>query len=77
MSLAISVVIPAYNEAGYLESTLKSLQQQDFAGAYEVIVVDNNSTDDTAAVAVGFVAFGRVFYVTATNIAFVRAAFPG
>ena len=46
-----SVVIPAYNEAGYLESALKSLYQQDFAGPYEVIVVDNNSTDDTADIA--------------------------
>lgn len=46
-----SVVIPAYNEAGYLEATLESLRRQDFAGSYEVIVVDNNSTDDTAAIA--------------------------
>lgn len=48
-----SVVIPAYNEAGYLEATLESLRQQDFTGSYEVIVVDNNSTDDTATVAAG------------------------
>ena len=27
------------------------MQQQDFAGPYEVIVVDNNSSDDTAAIA--------------------------
>lgn len=46
-----SVVIPAYNEAGYLEATLESLRRQDFAGSYEVIVVDNNSSDDTAVVA--------------------------
>jgi len=46
-----SVVIPAYNEAGYLEATLRSLQQQRFTGTYEVIVVDNNSTDDTAEIA--------------------------
>jgi glycosyltransferase involved in cell wall biosynthesis len=47
----MSVVIPAYNEGGYLEGALSSLQGQDFAGAYEVIVVDNNSTDDTAEIA--------------------------
>ena len=47
-----SVVVPAYNEAGYLEAALRSLQeQQPVPGGYEVIVVDNNSTDDTAAVA--------------------------
>jgi glycosyltransferase involved in cell wall biosynthesis len=47
----LSVVVPAYNEVGYLPATLASLQQQDYAGGYEVIVVDNASTDDTAAVA--------------------------
>jgi glycosyltransferase involved in cell wall biosynthesis len=46
-----SIVVPAYNEAAYLPTSIPSLQQQDFAGPYEIIVVDNNSTDDTAAVA--------------------------
>lgn len=46
-----SVVIPALNEADDLPATLRSLQQQDFAGAYEVIVVDNGSEDETAAIA--------------------------
>src|SRR5215207_10515133 len=47
----LSVVIPAYNEGSYLDASLTSLRQQDFSGSYEVIVVDNNSTDDTAAIA--------------------------
>jgi glycosyltransferase involved in cell wall biosynthesis len=46
-----SVVIPAYNEAEFLGSCLDSLLAQDFAGPCEIIVVDNNSTDATAAVA--------------------------
>ena len=46
-----SVVIPAYNEAEVLGDCLASLQEQDFPGPYEIVVVDNNSTDDTAAVA--------------------------
>jgi len=49
-----SIVVPAYNEVGYLEATLRSLQQQDYAGGYEIIVVDNNSSDGTAAVASSF-----------------------
>ena len=49
--LRLSVVIPAYNEADYLAGALQSLQQQDFDASYEVIVVDNNSTDDTASIA--------------------------
>ncbi len=46
-----SVVIPAYNEANYIGATLASLARQDFPGAVEVIVVDNNCTDDTAEIA--------------------------
>jgi glycosyltransferase involved in cell wall biosynthesis len=44
-------VIPAYNEAEVLGDCLASLEEQDFTGVYEIIVVDNNSTDDTAALA--------------------------
>jgi glycosyltransferase involved in cell wall biosynthesis len=46
-----SVVIPAYNEAELLGSCLDSLQAQDFRDPYEIIVVDNNSTDATADLA--------------------------
>lgn len=46
-----SIVIPAYNEANYLASTLSSLALQDYQGNYEVIVVDNNSTDETSSIA--------------------------
>ncbi|HYP43848.1 MAG TPA: glycosyltransferase family A protein [Propionibacteriaceae bacterium] len=49
--MRLSVVIPAFNEAGFLSAALESLRQQDFRGGFEVIVVDNNSTDDTAAIA--------------------------
>lgn len=47
----LSVVIPAYNEAAFIGECLQSLSDQDFAGPYEVIVVDNNSTDETAEIA--------------------------
>jgi glycosyltransferase involved in cell wall biosynthesis len=46
-----SIVIPAYNEAQFLGPCLDSLRAQDFSGPYEVIVVDNNSTDGTADLA--------------------------
>jgi glycosyltransferase involved in cell wall biosynthesis len=45
------VVIPAFNEERLIGSSLQSLARQDFAGGYEVIVVDNNCTDDTAEIA--------------------------
>lgn len=50
---AISVVIPAYNEEEYLPSCLASFQKQTFKD-FEIIVVDNNSTDKTAQIAKSF-----------------------
>ena len=49
-----SIVIPCYNEEAYIAETLQSLKQQDFKGAYEIIVVDNRCTDKTAAIAKRF-----------------------
>lgn len=46
-----SVVIPCYNEARFIERTLQSLKQQTFNGAYEIIIVDNNCTDNTVEIA--------------------------
>ncbi|MCP4357234.1 MAG: glycosyltransferase [Chloroflexi bacterium] len=46
----ISVIIPAYNAARTIDVCLAALQNQTLAAAeYEVIVVDDGSTDDTAA----------------------------
>lgn len=51
----ISVIIPARNEAAHLPALLASLQKQVLPGEYfEVIVVDDFSTDDTAAIARSF-----------------------
>lgn len=46
-----SVVIPAFNEERLIGDCLQSLARQNFAGGYEVIVVDNNCTDRTAEIA--------------------------
>ena len=46
-----SVVVPAYNEELFIGDCLDSLSRQDFAGPVEIIVVDNNSDDDTARIA--------------------------
>ena len=48
---SVSVVIPAYNEEKYLPLCLESMKKQDYAAQYEVIVVDNTSTDNTAKIA--------------------------
>lgn len=49
---AVSVVIPAYNAGRWLAETIGSVLGQSL-GDFELIVVDDASTDDTAAVAAG------------------------
>jgi len=50
--LRVSVVVPAYNAALTLPLCLAALAAQDFpSNSYEVIVVDDGSTDDTVSIA--------------------------
>ncbi|MDO8269768.1 MAG: glycosyltransferase family A protein [Candidatus Levybacteria bacterium] len=48
--MRISVVIPAFNEEKRIAACLRTVYNQTLP-AFEVIVVDNNSTDDTAKIA--------------------------
>lgn len=47
----VSVVIPAYNEEKYIEDCVSSVQNQDVDFPYEIIVVNNASTDRTEEIA--------------------------
>jgi hypothetical protein len=61
----VSCIIPAYNYAGWIGAAIDSVLAQPEADAVEIVVVDDGSTDDTAAV-VG--AYGdRVRYVRKEN----------
>ncbi|CAN5168612.1 glycosyltransferase family A protein [soil metagenome] len=50
----VSVVIPAYNEEEYIGPCLESLVWQNTEEPFEVLVIDNNSSDKTAAIAKSF-----------------------
>lgn len=54
----ISIIIPTYNEADFLEATLNSIQNGE---NIEVIVVDNSSTDLTIPIATDYHAITIVF----------------
>lgn len=54
MNEKISIVIPAYNSEKTLEQCLDSLINQDF-NDFEIIVVDNNSTDKTKKIIFDFI----------------------
>jgi len=49
-SIVVSVVVCTFNRAIFLRKCLASLLNQENAPPFEIIVVDNNSTDETATV---------------------------
>jgi len=50
MSRAFTVVMPAYNAAAYLSQTIESVLSQTFTD-FELIIIDDGSTDDTRVIA--------------------------
>jgi glycosyltransferase involved in cell wall biosynthesis len=63
--LLISVVIPTYNRANYIAKTIQSVLQQTYI-SFELIVVDDGSTDNTEAVVASFTD-ARVSYYKKAN----------
>jgi glycosyltransferase involved in cell wall biosynthesis len=41
----VSVVIPSYNSKKFLKQTLESANKQEFEGKFEILVIDDCSTD--------------------------------
>src|SRR5439155_17984530 len=52
--LGVSVIMPCYNAAAFLRGSLQSALAQCYAGAMEIIVADDGSTDDSRAIAASF-----------------------
>ncbi len=48
---AVAIVVPARDEAEGIAASLSSLLAQSYQGRFRVVMVDDNSTDDTAAIA--------------------------
>lgn len=56
-SLDVSVIIATYNRAEFLRQTLETLVLQDFpSGTWEILVINNRSTDNTEEVVHEFMA---------------------
>jgi glycosyltransferase involved in cell wall biosynthesis len=53
MDAAVTVIMPAYNSSMYIAEAITSVQSQTF-GDFELNVVDDGSTDDTAEIVRGF-----------------------
>jgi glycosyltransferase involved in cell wall biosynthesis len=43
-SFMVSIVVPAFNVASYIEESLESISNQDFKHGYEVFLIDDFST---------------------------------
>ena len=54
MKPLVSVIIPTLNEEKYIKKTLLALKHQDYAGKFEIIVVDSHSKDKTVKIAEKF-----------------------
>lgn len=50
----VSIVIPFRNAAPYIRDQLEALARQEFEGAWEVILVDNGSEDESREIAESF-----------------------
>jgi glycosyltransferase involved in cell wall biosynthesis len=69
-TLTLTIVIPVYNEQGYLKACLDSIAKQTVMPD-EVIVVDNNSTDKSAQIASAY-PFVRLINETKQGVVFAR-----
>lgn len=61
----VSVVVAAYNGAGFIAETLESLLHQEYDGEVEVIVCDDGSKDETPEILRGF--GDRITFISQKN----------
>ena len=72
MKPLISVVIPTYNHAHFLERSIGSVLEQTYSNL-EILVIDNNSTDNTKTVIENF-NDQRIKYLTIDNQGVIAAS---
>ena len=62
----VSVIVPAYNEEAGIAATIESMAASSYPGRLEIVVVDDGSTDDTAAIARSL-GYPYVYVITQPN----------
>ena len=73
----VTAVVPARDEADVIGANLASLLRQDYPGAFSVIVVDDHSSDGTAAVARAAAGDGTASRVTVLPAPAVEPGWTG
>src|SRR3569832_472641 len=67
----VSIIIPAFNEAKYISGCLNSLKNLNYPKErYEIIVVDNGSTDETVSISRSFT--DKVYLIPGVNVSSLR-----
>lgn len=73
MEPLVSVIIPTYNRAAYLQKALQSVKEQTYQ-SLEIIVIDDGSTDDTGKMLENYGGQLRYFYQENRGISGARNA---
>lgn len=63
---AVSIVMPTYNRAAFIADAIMSVQAQSFQ-AWELVIVDDGSTDNTEQIVGQFASDRRILYVRQTH----------
>lgn len=50
-NIKVSVIVPVYNDEEYIQTSISSIMNQEFSETYEIIVVDDGSTDNSLDIA--------------------------
>jgi glycosyltransferase involved in cell wall biosynthesis len=64
MNPLVSIIVPCYNSSRFIRTALDSIFQQSYSN-YEIIVVNDESTDDTEAILLSY--WDRINYVKRKN----------
>ena len=68
----VSVIIPTYNFAKYIGKAIESVMLQTYP-FWELIIVDDGSTDDTKEVVANYLSDKRIFYYHQENAGQAKA----
>ncbi len=69
----VSVIVPFYNAKSYITNCLDVLSKQDFAKPFEVIMIDDASTDNSKSIAEEYVFKNIRLYSIASNVGPAKA----
>ena len=62
MANLVSIIMPSYNTGRFIKETIESVLKQTYSD-WELIIVDDCSTDDTDAVVAPYLADSRILYI--------------